>query len=406
MAKTVSAMIGKGSLAHNNRDFIAENVDPERTKFNVTFCNEDIKDTYHDMFDDALKRYNAKQTRDDRKIDDYYEKIRTGKQEKPFHEVIFQIGNKDDTPANSAEGEQAKQMLEEFYSGFVERNKSLRVFSAHIHMDEATPHLHIDFVPFTTGSKRGLDTRVSLKQALAELGFTGGTKRQTEWNQWINSEKNELERVMEKYGVKRLEKGEHKEHLSVYEFKCEQRKEEVKALDNEIDGLKEEKANAEKELSDVEKETSEAKNRLSELEKEEKELSTSEYTYRNSDEYKLPKKGALQSYKSYVEEKIYPFIEKLISVICALCRTVQKLEKRVSELIFDRDKYIARYRSVKDTLEQYRKKAYKFDKITSELGDKKVNEIIDRYDKKQERITEGHEISQHRRGRDNYDLTL
>lgn len=399
-------MIGKGSLAHNNRDFIAENVNSERTKSNVTFCNEDIKDTYHDMFDDALKRYNAKQTRDDRKIDDYYEKIRCGKQEKLFHEVIFQIGNKDDTPANSAEGEQAKQMLEEFYSGFVERNKSLRVFSAHIHMDEATPHLHIDFVPFTTGSKRGLDTRVSLKLALAELGFSGGSKHDTEWNQWVNAEKEELTKVMERYNVKRLDKGEHREHLSVYEYKCEQRKEEVKALDNEIDGLKEEKANAEKELSDVEKETSEAKNRLSELEKEEKELSTSEYTYRNSDEYKLPKKSALQSYKSYFEEKIYPFIEKLISVICALCRTVQKLEKRVSELIFDRDNYIARYRSAKDTLEQYRKKAYKFDKITSELGDKKVNEIIDRYDKKQERITEGHEISQHRRGRDNYDLTL
>ncbi len=406
MAKTVSAMIGKGSLAHNNRDFIADNVDPERTKFNVTFCNEDIKDTYHDMFDDALKRYNAKQTRDDRKIDDYYEKIRTSKQEKPFHEVIFQIGNKDDTPANSAEGEQAKQMLEEFYSGFVERNKSLRVFSAHIHMDEATPHLHIDFVPFTTGSKRGLDTRVSLKQALAELGFSGGSKHDTEWNQWVNAEKEELTKVMERYNVKRLDKGEHREHLSVYEYKCEQRKEEIKELGSEIDGLKEEKANAEKELSDVEKETSEAKNRLSELEKEEKKLSANEAVYRDSDEYKLPKKSALQSYKSYVEEKIYPFIEKLISVICALCRTVQKLEKRVSELIFDRDKYIARYRSAKDTLEQYRKKAYKFDKITSELGDKKVNEIIDRYDKKQKQLAEREYMQrQNGRSRGDYDIS-
>ena len=406
MAKTISAMIGKGSLAHNNRDFIADNVDPERTKFNVTFCNEDIKDTYHDMFDDALERYNANQTRDDRKIDDYYEKIRTGKQEKPFHEVIFQIGNKDDTPANSAEGEQAKQMLEEFYSGFVERNKSLRVFSAHIHMDEATPHLHIDFVPFTTGSKRGLDTRVSLKQALAELGFSGGSKHDTEWNQWVNAEKEELTKVMERYNVKRLDKGEHREHLSVYEYKCEQRKEEVKALDNEIDGLKEEKVKAEKELSDVEKETSEAKNRLSELEKEEKELSTNEAVYRDSDEYKLPKKSALQSYKSYFEEKLKPFIEKLISVICALCRTVQKLEKRVSELIFDRDNYIARYRSAKDTLEQYRKKAYKFDKITSELGDKKVNEIIDRYDKKQEQLAEREYMQrQNGRSRGDYDIS-
>ena len=406
MAKTVSAMIGKGSLAHNNRDFIADNVDPERTKFNVTFCNEDIKDTYHDMFDDALERYNAKQTRDDRKIDDYYEKIRTGKQEKPFHEVIFQIGNKDDTPANSEDGEQAKQMLEEFYHGFIERNKSLRVFSAHIHMDEATPHLHIDFVPFTTGSKRGLDTRVSLKQALAELGFSGGSKHDTEWNQWVNSEKDELTKVMERYNVKRLDKGEHREHLSVYEFKCEQRKEEIKELGSEIDGLKEEKVKAEKELSDVEKETSEAKNRLSELEKEEKELSTNEAVYRDSDEYKLPKKSALQSYKSYVEGKLYPFIEKLISVICAFCRKLQKLEKTIKELILDRDNYIARYRSASDALEQYRKDLHQLDKIRSELGDKKVNEIIDRYDKKQEELAEREYIRrQNGRGHKDYDIS-
>lgn len=64
-------------------------------------------------------------------------------------------------------------MLDEYYQGFQERNTNLRVFSAHLHMDEATPHLHIDFVPFTTGSKRGLDTRVSLKQALAAQGFKG-----------------------------------------------------------------------------------------------------------------------------------------------------------------------------------------------------------------------------------------
>ena len=47
-------------------------------------------------------------------------------------------------------------------------------------MDEATPHLHIDFVPFTTSSKRGLDTRVSLKQALAAQGFKGGSRGDTE----------------------------------------------------------------------------------------------------------------------------------------------------------------------------------------------------------------------------------
>lgn len=57
---------------------------------------------------------------------------------------------------------------------FQKRNHTLYVFSAHLHMDEATPHLHIDFVPYTTGNKRGLETKNSMKGALERLGFTGG----------------------------------------------------------------------------------------------------------------------------------------------------------------------------------------------------------------------------------------
>lgn len=81
--------------------------------------------------------------------------------------MILQIGDKENTSAESENGQIARQVLDEYYRGFQERNPQLRVFSAHLHLDEATPHLHIDFVPFTRGSKRGLDTRVSLKQALA-----------------------------------------------------------------------------------------------------------------------------------------------------------------------------------------------------------------------------------------------
>ena len=79
MKRTISAMRGKGSLTHNRRDFIAENVDSSRTSLNVEYRNEDIRTVYHELFDDALARYNEKQTRRDRMIDDYYEKIRTGK---------------------------------------------------------------------------------------------------------------------------------------------------------------------------------------------------------------------------------------------------------------------------------------------------------------------------------------
>lgn len=200
MERTISAMIGKGSVNHNTRAFTAKNVDKNRSADNVEFCQEDIKQVYHKLFDEARERYNAKQKRKDRMIDNYYEKIRRGKQEKLFHEVIFQIGNKDDMNAKNEEGLLAKRILTEFMDEFQARNPNLYVFSAHLHMDEETPYLHIDFVPYITGSKRGLDTRVSLKSALAAEGFTGGTRGATELNQWIASEKQEIISVVAQLG--------------------------------------------------------------------------------------------------------------------------------------------------------------------------------------------------------------
>ena len=141
MQRTISAMVGKGSVNHNSRKFRAENVDGTRTHLNIDYCNENIKTVYHELFDEALERYNAKQIRSDRKIKDYYEKIRSSKQEKPFHEIILQVGGKGNMNADTENGELAKQILDEYYQGFQERNPQLRVFSAHLHMDEATPHL-------------------------------------------------------------------------------------------------------------------------------------------------------------------------------------------------------------------------------------------------------------------------
>lgn len=234
LKRTISVMLGKGSVNHNSRKFKAENIDTERTSLNITYSNKPIKQVYHNLFDDALERYNAKQNRADRRIDNYYEKIRTGRQEKPFHEVILQIGNKDNMSAISEDGQLAATVLDEYMQDFQQRNPNMRVFSAHLHMDEATPHLHIDFVPFATGSKRGLDTRVSLKQALAEQGFAGGARGDTEWSQWVRSEKEQLSQVMERHDIQWEQLGTHDEHLSVVNYKKEQRTKEVKALEKSI----------------------------------------------------------------------------------------------------------------------------------------------------------------------------
>lgn len=235
--RTISVMLGKGSVSHNSRKFKAENIDGERTSQNITYCNEPIKEVYHNLFDDALERYNAKQKRSDRRIDNYYEKIRTGKQEKLFHEVILQIGNKDNMASISEDGQLAAKVLDEYMRDFQQRNPNMRVFSAHLHMDEATPHLHIDFVPFATNSKRGLDTRVSLKQALAEQGFAGGARGDTEWNQWVRSEKEQLSQVMGRHDIEWEQLGTHDEHLSVLNFKKEERAKEVKVLEKSISKL-------------------------------------------------------------------------------------------------------------------------------------------------------------------------
>ena len=235
MQRTISAMVGRGSVNHNSRKFKAENVDGERSHLNIDYCNEPIKKIYHELFDEALKRYNEKQTRADRRIENYYEKIRNSKQEKPFHELILQIGDKENMSAESENGQLARQILDEYYRGFQERNPNLKVFSAHLHMDEATPHLHIDFVPFTTGSKRGLDTRVSLKQALAAQGFKGGTRGDTEWNQWVSAEKSALAFVMERYGIEWKHKGTHEKHLSVLDYKKQERATELEQLGAKIE---------------------------------------------------------------------------------------------------------------------------------------------------------------------------
>ncbi|MEE0929818.1 MAG: plasmid recombination protein [Acutalibacteraceae bacterium] len=233
-------MVGKGSVNHNSRKFKAENVDANRTHLNISYCNKDIRKVYDDLFGEALKRYNNKQKRADRKIDDYYEKICNSKQEKPFYEIILQIGDKDNMSSLDENGELAKKILDNYFDTFEERNPYLKVFSAHLHMDEATPHLHIDFVPFTTGSKRGLDTRVSLKQALAEQGFTGGTRSDTEWNQWVSSEKSALAFFMKEHGIEWEQKGTHEKHLSVLDFKKQERTAELEKLESEIAEKKDE----------------------------------------------------------------------------------------------------------------------------------------------------------------------
>ena len=304
MQRTISAMVGKGSVNHNSRKFKTENVDGSRTHLNIDYCNEPIKKIYHELFDEALKIYNEKQTRADRRIENYYEKIRNSKQEKPFHELILQIGDKENMSAESENGQLARQILDEYYREFQERNPNLKVFSAHLHMDEATPHLHIDFVPFTTGSKRGLDTRVSLKQALAAQGFKGGTRGDTEWNQWVSAEKSALAFVMERHGIEWEHKGMHEKHLSVLDYKKQEREKEIAVLDNK--------------LAEKQDEFCIMIDRIENFDNGERALQNLDESIMNEPEYQLTDPPAMMSARTYKAKFVEPLIARLKSLISTL----------------------------------------------------------------------------------------
>ena len=374
-------MTGKGSINHNSRKFHAKNTDPERSYLNVEYCNENLKDVYHELFDEALARYNEKQTRSDRRIDDYYEKIRSGKQEKPFHEIILQIGDKDNMGAKTENGQLAGKVFNEYMQDFQRRNPTLKVFSAYLHMDEATPHLHIDFVPYTTGSKRGLDTRVSLKQALAALGFKGGTRRETELNQWVAYEKEQLAAVMRGYGIEWEKKGTHEKHLSVLDFEKKERAKEIAELEQFISDGKEilsdiqvQQLKAEQETEQIRQEGEAIRQEVSELsetsdllkeqaealaEDKEKLLSDNEklekqqkklqqgiekmvqskgvmerniHAYDEDEKWQLPEPGALTSAKNYKDKKALPLVERLKDVVKALTIKCVQLAEQVKKL--------------------------------------------------------------------------
>ena len=403
MKRTISGMIGAGSLAHNRRDFIAENVDPDRVHLNICYQNENLKDVYKELFDDSVERYNVGK-RKDRQITNYYEKIRQGKQEKLFHEVIFQIGNCEDMAVGTVEGELAVKVLNEYMQDFQKRNPTLRVFCCYLHQDEATPHLHIDFVPYVTGWKgKGMDIRVSLKQALKSLGFQGGNKHDTELNQWINHEKEVLADIAKQYGIEWEQKGTHEEHLDVYNFKKKERKKEVQALEQEkeyltaenegltaqiaeskadIQLLKEDKEQAVRDKEAAEKRAEKAEIELKSLEERREQLQPIiDNVSKEIKEYGmikmfLPEAGTFERAVPYRENKIKPLFIKMKNQIAALAGKVVELNKTVENWKNKYQKSVEKCDNIQKQLDDVRKENGKLSNDNQLL-----QEISDRYDR-------------------------
>lgn len=236
---SVSFRIDDGIIEHNNRSFIAKNVVRERIPDNITYKKQNIREFYSELFGEALAEYNSRMKRHDRIIPNYYEHIRKGKQEKTFEEIVVQFGDINDCSVGSENGELAKQMLDQYMRGFETRNPNLKVFNAVMHLDEATPHLHIDFVPITHTGSRGLSTRVSMSGALREMGFAPENKFLTEWVAWSDSERAVMEKILREHGMYHDDKNVHREHWSVDEYKRKkQAAQEIRSMNDHINALK------------------------------------------------------------------------------------------------------------------------------------------------------------------------
>ena len=381
MKRTISAMVGKGSARHNNRSFIAENVEGSRTRFNISYIDEPLKKVYHELFDEALARYNARQKRKDRIIPDYYEKIRQAKQEVLFKELILQIGDKDNMGSATENGELAKEVLDEYYRGFQARNPFLRVYSAHIHMDEATPHIHIDFVPFITGSKRGLDTRVSLKQALAAQGFEGGSRSNTEWNQWVASEKQALAEVMERYGIEWEQKGTHEKHLSVLDFKKQEREKELNAV--------------EAQLAEKRDELHEVQLRLESADTAGEEISRIEFRLAHDPDYEVPDPSKLMTVKTYRERFVLPLVQRFKSLVRTVLVSLVKAFDKIAllrgeneDLENENRKLEKRLASLEEKNDELHKQTRDYALLRRVFGDEYVDNLISEAREKQQKSNE------------------
>lgn len=341
--------------------FVKLNVDQDRVDLNIFYCDENIKDVYRQLFDEAVERYNVGK-RKDRQITNYYEKIRQGKQEKLFHEVIFQIGNCEDMAVGTPEGNLVVKVLDQYMQDFQQRNPNLRVFSCYLHQDEATLHLHIDFVPYVTGWKgKGMDTKVSLKQALKSQGFQGGTKHATELDQWINHEKEILAEIAKQQGIEWKQKGTQEEHLDVYNFKKKERKKEVQELEQEKELAEKYAEETQKELENLAEQRAQLQPIIDKVSKELKEC--------RKLIPELPEAGALERASTYRDKKIAPLFNQMKGIIAGLAAQVQEINIEI-------EKWKEKYKREKQTCEAVKKDLSKAQQRNQYLQEEK-EELLD-----------------------------
>lgn len=201
----------KTNIRHNNRELTEKefksdahkHIKREKSKYNIQIFKRDIKDVYHELFDDALNAYNAKQKRKDRKIDDYYKHVQKSKNLDLQREFIVAVGNKADWEKLSFEEKQeVGEALARYVRDFNERHDNMTIYNAIVHLDEGgAPHAHFNVVPTANGYKNGLSVQPSFRKALEQEGF--GPSGHEQFKAFRDAEVHRLHEFVHEIGIDR-----------------------------------------------------------------------------------------------------------------------------------------------------------------------------------------------------------
>lgn len=377
--QTLSITIGSGDIRHNNRLFKPSNVDHSRTPDNITLTREDIQDAYHRLFDESVNKYNESQKRNDRKIKNYFDKIYRSKKEKPFYEFIVQVGNQNDQP----DQKKCEEILEDFHKMMQKDYPNMAIFNSVIHVDESTPHLHLDFIPIGEGYKKGLEKRVSMQKALQNLGFSNYADFRSELMQKFEeiAKKHEIERKRD------VAVGER--HLTIQDYRALNRMAEKKIEDLDKTRVPRSSSRVLKKLNVVPVEMYEEVSRDNTYRKTQNEALSSENDALRSQISKLKTKNNIDIYEATIENQKEQ-IERLEVVLkekkeersqyynkwWKTDETVRKLEKelklekqsnkQLKELIQNNEKSVS---EAKKTQDENNKLKAEVDRLKNKLDD-------------------------------------
>ena len=263
MAISIVKASDKTSIEHNNRSMSRselnklKHIDQDRLNKNEYLVDIPIEEIYEKEFGEALQKYNDKQKRNDRKIDNYYKHMLQSNKHMPQQEIIFQVGEQEDF-AHEQTREMAKDILRDHFERFQKDNPSLKIYNAVIHDDEATPHLHINFVPVANGYKRGLEKQVSFDRALIQQDLF--LDKKMPFTEWRANQVMDLENALNEQNISRKIVGT-KDFKNQKEFKLK------KDLENEILGLRSERTYIQQETTKEQDKLSALKSRSEQLDK-------------------------------------------------------------------------------------------------------------------------------------------